>query len=487
MDFSRRQWISLASAATAVGQQTGLPGSAIPALLPRGGPGHQFVVMGDSCAGVEGARNGENLRRVDQVLARLDPAPEFVCFAGDNVMGSIKDYAALRRQWDRFFAAEFVTPGRKKIPLYTTTSNHNTYDAGSEQVFREVFADLPRNGPKGQEGLSYWIRRGDLLLVCVNTNFSANADGEMPGALGHGHVETEWLDSVLTQHRDARFKFAAAHVPAYPVNGYTRYPLWRIVPAEADRFWAVLVKHRVLAYLCSHIIAYDVQARDGVLQLTTGGAGTNHGPGGFMPGTTEYLHLVQAAVDARGLRLQVLDAEGSVREKLAWPVSLPPADRWTQISNVAQQAKALIQPKSAMAWRFAGAELKSTLQPQTLLCAWDDSETAATIWIGLEAGRLVVNLLPVSGEGAQRWEGAVFAEPTFDFQVLLHPGMGPGGVLFRKGEGDGWSSLFSTSARGLENAKHPVQWRLGAAQSGVTDKPFRGTNLRAWVHADLLG
>lgn len=36
----------------------------------------------------------------------------------------------------------------------------------------EVLAHLPRNGPPGQDGLSYYVRRGNLLIVAVNTFFA---------------------------------------------------------------------------------------------------------------------------------------------------------------------------------------------------------------------------------------------------------------------------------------------------------------------------
>ena len=80
------------------------------------------------------------------------------------------------------------------------------------------------------------------------------------------------------------------------------------------------LKVMYIAYLCSHILAFDVQAHRGVLQVCTAGAGTAH----RMPEDIEYLHCVQAAIDAEGLRYQVIDVEGRVREELSWPVILPP-------------------------------------------------------------------------------------------------------------------------------------------------------------------
>src|SRR5262249_46712470 len=116
--------------------------------------------------------------------------------------------------------------------------------------------------------------------------------------------------------------------------GYGAHPIWRIEPPQAEVFWGVLVKHHVNAYLCSHVLAFDAQVRKGVLQLTSGGAGTSGSfPGGLMPGRTEYFHAVQLAVDGRGLRYQVRDVEGTVREWAEWPLSLPPAQGWEPLGG----------------------------------------------------------------------------------------------------------------------------------------------------------
>jgi len=283
--------------------------TSIPALLPRG-PGHQFVAYGDCCSGVPGGPHEVTFAAVNAVLQRLDPPPQFILFPGDHIMGGTEDADKLRRQWRYFFEQEMTWLDRQAVPLYSTTSNHNTCGEVSEAVWREVFGDLPRNGPPGQEGLSYWLRLGDLLLVAVNTAFSRLG--------GAGHVESEWLDGVLSANADAGHKLVMGHHPVWPVNGYEEAPLWCIDRREGAAFWEVLVASGVVAYICSHIIAFDAQAHGGVLQLTTGGAGTRWGPGGFMAGPEEYHHLVQIALDADGLRCQTPDCEGRVRERIDW-------------------------------------------------------------------------------------------------------------------------------------------------------------------------
>jgi hypothetical protein len=463
----------------------------IPALLPSVDGGHQFVVYGDSCSGRPGFKYEQNLAQVNSVVRRIRPAPEFICFVGDHVMGGVADPEELRRQWQYWLNQEMAWLDRKRIPLYSTTSNHNTYSKESELVFREIFADLPQNGPAGQKGLSYFVRRGNLLLVCVNTSYS--------GIGGHGHVEAEWLDQVLTSQADADFKFVAGHHPALPVNGYVLRPQWCIVEDEASVFWSVLRRHRVLAYLCSHIIAYDVQVRDGVLQVCTGGAGTNAGPGGFMPGPTEYLHALQFALDRQGARWQVLDVDGRTREWLRWPLSVPPAHRWHSIPG--DQAKAVLAKatvfqgsdkatQSFAAWRFRGMRKQPSGEAtETLLCGWDNGETAPTIWVGFEDGsrRLTVRLLPQSGSGTQVWRSArIDDKAPFNFQLALHGGMGPGGILFRFRDEDPWSSLTTSSSRGAENLRWPSGWHIGYGVNGANDDPFLGSGLQLEWHQEQL-
>jgi hypothetical protein len=278
-------------------------------LVPKES-GHQFVLYGDCCSGIPGGPFERNFAQVNSALQRLDPPPDFILFLGDHIDGAGCDAESLRAQWRYWLTKEMAWLDSAQIPVYHLTSNHNTFDLVSEAVWRETFPDIPRNGPSGQEGLCYWVRRGDLLLVIVNTSFS--------GLGGDGHVECAWLDATLSAHADARHKIVAGHHPVFPINGYDERPGWCIVQEEADAFWSILVRHGVLAYLCSHIIAFDVQEHDGVLQICSGGAGTNYGPGGFM-GEGEYHHFVQAALDESEFRLQTIDPEGRVREHYAYP------------------------------------------------------------------------------------------------------------------------------------------------------------------------
>jgi hypothetical protein len=453
------------------------PGRRIRALRPRDQGGFQFVFYGDCCSGVPGAPFGANFVAVNGALARLDPSPEFVLFLGDHVFGLTSDYARLRQQWRYWCDHEMAWFGRQGIPLYHTTSNHDTYDTGSEAVWREVFPGIPGNGPPAAQGLAYFVRRGPLLLVAVHTS--------PPSLGGPGHVEHDWLEGVLAANADARYKLVMGHYPVHSVNGYARYPLWRIPPDEGRPFWEVLVRHRVLAYFASHIIAFDAQVHDGVLQVVSGGAGTNYGPGGFMPGPPEYLHFVQAALDGQGLRYQTIDTLGAAREWLTWPLPDPPADAWEAVTSGPARTPSVpaVSPGQQTAdvtlLRFSGTNAPdSAASRQTLLSGWRHEEARPTLEVAIERGEITVTLVPRPGECPQRWSGPCLAPGRdFHFDLAIHPAMGPGGILSRADEQSSWSSLGSASARGAESMALPDEWVVGSGPSGPGDVPFRGHKL----------
>jgi hypothetical protein len=418
------------------------------------------------------------------VIARLDPQPQFICFPGDEISGLVADDQALRRQWGYWLTHEMAWLDSQAIPIYHTTGNHTTYDATSESVFREMLDYLPRNGPAGQEGLTYFVRRGDLLLVFVHTLWT--------GLGGEGHVETEWLEKTLARHADARHKLVLGHHPVFPVNGFSGAYQRDIGPEHAQEFWQVLVRHRVLAYICSHILAFDVQVHDGVLQILTAGAGTAH----RMPEGIEYLHAMQAALDSHGLRYQVLDTDGRVREWLSWPLSMPLSKSWAILDSgeiaAPIQGSSAAKPSEALliAWHFSGVcPASASGEPQTLICGWDPGPALESFWIGLSGReqRLTILLAPEPGRSPHLWRGPQLTPgKPFSIQLACHTGMGPGGLMWRWEDGRPWSSFLAASPWGAERVAWPARWSLGHDKRGRGHRPFRGQKLGVSWHCRTL-
>lgn len=451
----------------------------IPALLPDG-DGHQFIIYGDSCSGRPDALHESTLASINAVIQRIQPPPEFICFPGDEISGLTVDEAELRKQWAYWFDHEMAWLDREAIPLYHTTGNHTTYNTMSEMVFREVMSHLPKNGPSDQIGLSYYVRRGDLLMIFVHTLWS--------GLGGEGNVETDWLSATLQDHADARHKLVVGHHPVFPVNGFEASYQREIKHETGAVFWHILVEHGVLAYVCSHILAFDVQVHQGVLQILTAGAGTAH----RMPEGIEYLHALQVALDEKQLRYQVLDTDGKVREWLSWGWNIPASATWQTFNP--EQAQTLptdclqwVDEQKLIAWQFEGQlQDNGDYSPQTLMCMSAEAGALPVFWVGISGrdNRLFMFLSPQPNRSPHYWHGpSLPVDRPFSIQFAIHSGMGPGGLLWRWDDDADWSSLRGASAWGVERLQWSTDWHIGHNHGGQN---FRGDNLQIKWNAQTL-
>jgi len=444
----------------------------IVALAPDGS-GHQFVMYSDSCSGIPGALHEATFGSVNAIVRRLAPQPEFILFPGDEIIGLTPQPEALRAQWRHWLDVEMAWLDRQRIPVWHTTGNHTAYDRMSEEIFREVL-QLPDNGPEDQKGLSYWVRRGDLLLVFVHTLWT--------GLGGEGHVETVWLQRVLKQHADAKYKIVLGHHPVYPVNGFSGTYQREIGHEYADEFWSILVDAGVAGYVCSHILAYDVQVHRGVLQICTAGAGTAH----RMPEGVEYLHCIQAALDENGLKYQVLDTEGVAREHLRWPPAVREIAEWRRVAGGKSAAlfTGLIGQGNVVELRVRGRTAAEPWAPEQTLFTAYGPHALAPIWLGMRGPKQTLTLVVGSapGRSPSYWFGPDLpADSEFDFHVSLYPDMGPGGILHRHHDETAWSSLKAAAATGVEKVNWPAARNMGFGQHGPDDRPFKGDRLTLHV------
>lgn len=278
-----------------------------------------FAVTGDS----RGRRSGVYpfaLRRVlDHVLS--EGQTRLVFFSGDMVQGgtTAPRLAGQLETWK-----EIVAPYRKKgIELFVTSGNHEIDDGTlfeqepgrfgkptrgaleNQKVLLDAFPELPRNGPAGG-GLTYWIRRGGLLFVVL--------DSHRPGKFNT--VDTEWLKEILSGSSKGEppgRAFVITHLPAFPGGGHTSDSLsnynldrqavlsmggsvWPWQPGSGgprdvdvdyrsrrDELWNTLVDQRVTAILVGHEHNLSAQRVEGVWQITSGALTSRLYPANAIP------------------------------------------------------------------------------------------------------------------------------------------------------------------------------------------------------------
>jgi hypothetical protein len=445
---------------------------AIPALTSPTG-GRQFVLIGDSHTVSEGSQ----FQAINTVIERLQPAPEFICLAGDHIWGWTEDVTIVNEQWQQWFAHNSRL---LRYPIFHCTANHTVLGPQSAALYCQQFADIPDNGPEGGKTLNYYIRDKDFLLVVVNTAW--NPASATTGRMGGQRVETAWLAQVLSDNTDAACKFVMGHHPVFPVDGFDGGML--VEANSGKEMWDLLVRHGVRAYLCAHIIAFDVQVQEGVLHITSGGGGF---PYFFGKQDTEYNHCVQLAVDSSRLYYQTLDIEGNLREWLTWPLRSPAPETWREVTaDHGMPSRAEVMRPNPQQASVVYLRLRGTYQGngrQTLLSGADEA-----YWIGIQDNQLSVRLKPIpprnEKEGMQimtvptpdysmvtitekretdtmTWTGPTILTGDFDVQLAIHMGMGPGGFLFRPSEHQAWSSMSSGAWHGPSDADWPEAWSIG--------------------------
>jgi hypothetical protein len=208
---------------------------------------------------------------------------EAVLFPGDLIDGYSThpdEFDWQLRNW-----LHVVEPIHGTIPFYTTVGNHEasidawsgkdlvSIDRDGEMSAEARFAALMVN-PKGapppeREGAPpydetvYSFDLGGVHFVMLNTNYwSTHGFGhELLQGRGNreGYVmdgQLKWLEDDLTRANEAKAEHIVVmgHEPAFPAGGHTKDGMWwkgkiERVNAMRERFWKILAKHGVVAYV----------------------------------------------------------------------------------------------------------------------------------------------------------------------------------------------------------------------------------------------
>jgi hypothetical protein len=261
-----------------------------------------LTLLGDSCSGIPGQKFEANLARiVARILERNAPA-DALLYLGDHVYGYTDDQPTLQSQWDHFLGHEFRPLDQRYPRVLHAAGNHDANTPVSAAIC-EARMPFPPDA-RLRKGLNYVLGVGEAEIVVISTCDLANR--------GFAAVDMEWLAEAL-RSLAAPIRLVAGHYPFHPVNGYEEVPKWVFSAEQRAQAWRLFRAAGVQAYLCSHIIAFDFQVHDDVVQLCSGGAGTEYGPDGVM-GNGEFRHFVTMTVSPERFAFEAIDENGRARE-----------------------------------------------------------------------------------------------------------------------------------------------------------------------------
>jgi predicted phosphodiesterase len=226
-----------------------------------------------------GNSNGAAFKVVAQTLRDMGPG-QFMITSGDMVCAE-----HVRKTLDEVLGSEY--------PWYFALGNHDIekpenlawlrrYNAGGRTL-----PHIVRSGPAGATETCYSFDYGNAHLVAINEYYNGQRDDVAGGEIGDAlHA---WLAEDLAANRKP-IVFVFGHEPYLPLADMDTSQLRHrgdsldAAKAAPERFWSLLRKHHVTAYICGHTHCTSVAKFNGVWQLNVSRpfGSDKSGAGGFL-------------------------------------------------------------------------------------------------------------------------------------------------------------------------------------------------------------
>lgn len=245
----------------------------------------RVAILSDSRSGIGPGRqaySGVNADVLGGLLAIAHRSDvEAIFFPGDLIDGyatHVDDYDYELGNW-----LHVAEPVGGSVPIYTGMGNHEAVvDMWSDGVSLSKpgkdsaearFAarmvnpggapDPELEGAPSYDETVYSVDLGEVHLVMLNTNYWRASHPGHPRNEGKGNREgfvmdgqMKWLEEDLAKAREAGTKHIVVmgHEPSFPVGGHVKDAMWwhgelPEVNAMRERFWRILAKYDVLAYV----------------------------------------------------------------------------------------------------------------------------------------------------------------------------------------------------------------------------------------------
>lgn len=170
------------------------------------------------------------IRRVADLMADMDPAPDFVVFSGDLTdRGDRESYAALKGTLEAI-----------EVPIVFALGNHDRREG-----FRQVFGPEVAPADDPADPLFHHARYGDLHVIALDSSVPGRVGGALDAA------QAEKLEQALAAHPEAAKLIVCHHPPLLDRAGLLA---WESLAGEdTERLARALEGHDIAALLCGHV------------------------------------------------------------------------------------------------------------------------------------------------------------------------------------------------------------------------------------------
>jgi len=241
---------------------------------------------------------------IDWFLDRMQAeGPDFMLNAGDIMDARWwKDVAQVKEKTEAYWGGYKQRFDERNMTVYIAPGDHEYGDDGGLRKgdiarafgdqFTRIFA-MPENGPANHKGRAFYVRRGNLLLITLDTF----EDRGKKFGYAVGAEQLKWMEKTLVEHSDATFVIVQGHLPAVgPVK--SKNSSGSMLEGGTDSgLWKLMVKHGVDVYLCGEHHRITVKKQDGIWQVVHGA----------LWGTQTDLNYLRGTVGADEMKLELLE------------------------------------------------------------------------------------------------------------------------------------------------------------------------------------
>ena len=253
-----------------------------------------FAVFGDNRPASPDLSPPDAYRTVLKKMDSFNPA--FAVNTGDCVYGSWNPLT-VKAQYEKYSQ---VTKDNLRAKVYLAIGNH---EIGGNPVNQVFFAhELP--------GLYYSFDHGGDHFIVL--------DGDVIGQTNKvTGDQLEWLKEDLQKARAARHKFVFIHRPLYPVDGHMGQCLDKY-PKDRDALHSLFVRNRITAVFQGHEHLFNLQTKNSVRYIITGGGGATLYPS--FEGKGDFHHFVLVTVTGDKIEMKVVKPAIGVQKEDILPI-----------------------------------------------------------------------------------------------------------------------------------------------------------------------
>ena len=214
---------------------------------------------------------------LDWFFDRLqEEGPDFTLVAGDIMDARWwEDAAQVRRKTEEYWGGFNKRFKDRDMIVYVAPGDHEYGDDGGlargniARAFGAEFSrqmGMPRNGPEGHIGRSFFVRQDNLLVITLDTF----EDAGKRFAYTVGDKQLQWMNKVLTDNKDAQFVIVQAHLPIVGPVKSKNSSASMLKDGTNSGLWKLMVRHNVDVYLCGEHHRITVKKHDGIWQIVHG-------------------------------------------------------------------------------------------------------------------------------------------------------------------------------------------------------------------------